>query len=929
MSGLKILRVSALRGPNIWARFPVLEVWVDLETLADTSSDELPGFNDRLKAMLPSLIEHRCSVGERGGFFQRLARGTYLAHIFEHVVLELQSLAGTEVGYGKTRETHSQPGVYKIGIEYDDEDLARAACELGRTVCLAAVTGDPIDLPAGLAELRAIRDRNRPSAVLADLLAEAKAAGVPARVLDASGLVQLGHASRQRRVLVSQGLTDGSSGVGVGIAGDRTLTRTVLKAAGIPVMPGVAPKTADGAVEAAEELGYPVVLRPRTPDTNVAPVGPLADAAAVRAAAAALDGAWPFVVEPAPAGAEYQLLVVGGKLVSALDAAGADATDRIHPAVAERAADAAHALKLDVAAVEIVTPDPTHPLEAVAGVVVGVRPQPDLEAFSRPTAGRPRPVMKPVLDSLFPDPKKSRIPIVAVTGTNGKTTTARLAAHLLGQVWGPVGMTCTDGIHIDGRRIETGDCSGPKSARMVLQHPAPNAAVLETARGGILREGLGFDKCDVAIVTNIAHGDHLGTSDIMTAADLAGVKETIVWAVAPTGAAVLNATDPLVVNMKRLCDGATIFFAMKETDPVLAAHRAAGGKVAFARENVVVLADGPRETLLIDLDRVPLTHGGLVGFQVENVLAAAAAAWFLGVPLDAIRRGLETFSSSLELVPARFNLLEIRGATVVGDYGHNTSALERLLEVFGGLPHRYRTVVYSAAGDRRDSDILEQAEMLGNFFDRVFLYEDTCRRGRPIGEITALFRQGLAKGSRVKDVREVAGGLPSIHAAIAAAIPGELILIQLDLVDDSMALFKRVIEAGGREVTLGEAVAAIRAAAGVTVRDSRVGTTAVAARNFVAGEVVARGWGPTRTAPAEGTFQVDHDRFLDPPAPLRHLTHSCEPNCGLLVRVGVDHVEAHAFRDIAAGEELTLDHDTFTAVVRPTGQECECRAPGC
>ncbi|MCZ2344162.1 MAG: hypothetical protein LC104_20560 [Bacteroidales bacterium] len=799
MTGLELLRVSVLRGPNVWTRFPVLEVWVDLHDLADLASDELPGFNHRLKAMLPTLIEHRCSVGERGGFYQRLTRGTYMAHILEHVVLELQSLVGPEVGYGKTRETN-KPGTYKMAIEFEDVELGKAACQLGREVCMAAVLGTPLDLSGELARLRQIWERNQPSRFLVDLLAAAKKARIPARILDGQ-LVQLGTGARQRRVL--KGLTDRTSGVGAGIAADRELTRTILEASGLPLARGVVVRSAEAAVEAAEDCGYPVLLRPRT-TAVAASLVPLTDADAVRAAFQQAYHAedWTPMVEPVPSGEEYQLLVIGNRVEAALNRAGQDVTDSVHPAIAERAVDAAYALKLDVAVVEVATPNLGQPLETVGGVVIGVKTDPDLNRFAEL-----RPVAKAIVSALFPEPRKSRIPVVAVTGTNGKTTTARLTAHLLGQVWAPVGLTCTDGITLGGRLLDTGDCSGPRSARLVLQHPDTRAAVLETARGGILREGLGFDKCEVSIVTNIGEGDHLGLADIETAEDLAGVKETIVWATAPWGAAVLNAADPLVVKMRRLCDGETIFFALSENEPVLAEHRAAGGKAVFVRDNAIVLADGPVDQTLIGLEDVPLTHGGIVGFQVENTIASVAAAWFLGVPHAAIRRGLQTFTSSLDQVPARFNLMSLRGGTVVGDYGHNTSALVRMLEALDKLPAKRRTVVYSAAGDRRNEDMLMQAELLGNFFDRVIVYEDTCRRGRAEGEITAIFREGLRRGRRVCEVVEVPSSMGSVEVAVSEVVAGDLLLLQLDLVDDAIALLRQSIAAaGGREITFLDAL---------------------------------------------------------------------------------------------------------------------------
>jgi cyanophycin synthetase len=353
-------------------------------------------------------------------------------------------------------------------------------------------------------------------------------------------------------------------------------------------------------------------------------------------------------------------------------------------------------------------------------------------------------------------------------------------------------MTCTEGIYIDGRRTESGDCSGPLSAGAVLQNPTVEAAVLETARGGILRAGLGFDRCDVAVVTNIADGDHLGLAGIETPEDLARVKRTIVEATAPTGAAVLKADDPLVASMAEHCPGSVVFFARCPSDPVLAAHRAGGGRVAFVQDGWIVLTHGPKHIPLVLLSLVPFTHGGRIGFQVENALAAAAALWALDVPPEAIRSGLETFAGDLDGAPARFNVVEMNGATFIFDYGHNASSLSCVIESLDRFPHRRRLAVYGAAGDRRDRDMIRQGELLGAAFDLVFLFEEeNCIRGRPPGEMFGLFRQGLARGRRVRDIEDVVGAVNAAEAALASAQPGDLVLVQVDLVDQTMDLVRR------------------------------------------------------------------------------------------------------------------------------------------
>lgn len=485
-----------------------------------------------------------------------------------------------------------------------------------------------------------------------------------------------------------------------------------------------------------------------------------------------------------------------------------DVTELVHPEVAARAIEAAKMIGLDIAGVDVVALDVSRPLEEQSGVIVEVNASPGLRMHLHASSGTPQPVGQAILATMFPEGQNGRIPVIAVTGTNGKTTTTRYTAHLYRSLGRTVGMTCTDGIYLNHRRIDTGDCSGPLSARTVLMNPQVEVAVLETARGGIVRAGLGFDRCDVAVVTNIGEGDHLGISDIETPEKLAQFKRCIVEAVSKEGHAVLKADDPLTAAMADKCPGSTIFFALDPAELVIQGHRARGGRALFVRHNTVILAEGEVETPLVPLDHVPLTHGGRISFQVENTLAAAAAAWAMGMPRDLIRSGLESFQGDMDKSPGRFNVLETHGATVIVDYGHNVSALAALIDTFDQFPHERRVCVYSAAGDRRDCDFIRQGELLGNAFDSVILYEDHYLRGRPEGEIIRLFRQGVDTGSRVRSVMEIRGALKAVETALRAARPDELLLIQADTIDETVDFIKRYLESdtAGREIELNRTI---------------------------------------------------------------------------------------------------------------------------
>ncbi len=937
---MEFQRVLALRGPNIWARFPVLEAWIDLKDLKDNASCEIPGFNARLQSLLPSLIEHRCSVGERGGFYQRLERGTYLAHILEHVALELQILTGSEVYFGKTRMTNND-GVYRVVVRYHNEALGRAALESARRLCLAAVHDQAFDLAGEMAQLKELHQRTRLSDVNAAVLAAAKERNIPAWLLDSGGLLQLGQGGSPARFL--NNLTDRAGAIGGSIAYDWDLTRGLLDAVGVPTRYGQPVGSRDEAWTGAEYTGLPVVLKPRYHSGRGSILGPFRTKEDIEAAydQAAAEG-WSPLVEHAVDGQSFHLLMIGDKLADARHE-GKSVTAQVHPQVAARAADALRVVGLDLAQVTVAATDISLPLEEQGGAVVDLRGQPPLENFLTPELGRD------LVEHLFPAGQSGRIPVVAVTGTNGKTTTTRLTAHLLGQVHAPVGMCCTEGIYVGSRRTHQGDCSGPKSARSVLQYPDVQAAVLEVARGGILREGLGFDRCDVAIVTNIGEGDHLGQNDIDTPEQLAYVKSTIVWSVLPTGFAVLNAADALVVDMAQYCSGKIIYFARAEGNPVLAAHRQQAGLAVFTRDNIVILAEGDQETPLMSLTLVPLTRGGRVGFHVENVLAAAAAAWSLGLPLERIRAGLESFQPSMDHAPARFNLLDIDGLTVILDYGHNTSALVKLFDVLNQFPHRHRTALYSAAGDRRDEDIRRQGEMLGNAFDRVIIYEDTYLRGRQNGDITRLFRCGMNKSARIKEILEVQGGLKGLEMAIEVSKPGDLLLIQPDLIDDGVAFLKKFLANGGREITLEEALtenafiateipgnpksAPGGAASGAPfeVRDNHLGKAVYSRAAFAAGEWLFAGSGPFTRERSIFSIQVDDNVHVLPDEPLKFINHSCAPNCGLLIRRGSAEIEVHALADIKEGRTNwpSIYLPTFEREIAAFTGPCLCAAPSC
>ena len=586
---LRILETRVLRGPNYWAREPVVRMLVDLGVLEQFPSDKIPGFNDALIALLPTLEDHACSLGRRGGFITRLRDGTWAGHVAEHIALEFQILAGTDVRHGKTRAA-GPVGQYNCIYEYREEQVGLEAGRMAvRLVNHLTAPDDPevfFDFAPELERLIRIAERQAYGPSTQALIDEAVSRDIPYIRLDRHSLVQFGHGLYQKRIRAT--MTSLTSAIAVDVASDKSLTNQLLDSAGLPVPRADVVTTEEEAVIAARRLGFPCVLKPLDGNHGRGVHLNLRSEEAVRAAfhgALRESRAGDVIVETYVAGNDYRCLVIGGKVAAIAERvpasvtgdgehtvrqlvdiansdprrgighekvltrikvddaamelvrsqgfdldgilpAGAsvklaltgnmstggtsiDRTIEAHPDNVEIAETAAQIVGLDVAGIDFICPDIATPVRETGGAIVEVNAAPGFRMHTHPTEGEPQYVARPVIDLLFPAGSSARIPIVAVTGTNGKTTTVRMIAHILKLMGRRVGMTSTDGIVVDGRLIRKGDMSGPKSAQMVLQNPTVDTAVFEVARGGILREGLGYDRNDVAVVTNVS-GDHLG-----------------------------------------------------------------------------------------------------------------------------------------------------------------------------------------------------------------------------------------------------------------------------------------------------------------------------------------------------------------------------------------------------------------------------------
>jgi len=596
---IRFLKFLSLRGPSMWTYRPVLEVWVDIGSLEDYPSNTIPGFVERLCAWLPTLSEHRCSYGEPGGFIKRLEEGTWPAHILEHITLELQNLAGMPGGFGRARETGVR-GLYKLVVSARQEDFTRICLEAARELVTAAIENTPFDVAATLKHLRETAGKYLlgPSTACIVDAATSKERCIPAIRLSADNLVQLGYGSLQRRIWTAE--TDRTGAIARGIAQDSDLTRRLLKSCGLPV--------------AKED-----------------------DEAA------------------APEGIRHRLLVVGGSLVATarLDAGenssntpntGADVTDRVHPSTAAAACLAARVIGLDIAGVDLIANDVALPLTSQGGLITGVHAGPGLVTHLQPTSGEPRPVGQAVVNQLFPGGSTGRIPVVGITGSNPNTKVAHLVTEFLRLSGKFTGLACGDGLFLDQRRVESGDCGNWQSGTRVLMNRSVDAAVLENGAEVILGQGLAYDRCQVGVVTGIDPSLHYGNYHIENSEQVFRVFRTQVDVVLPNGAAVLNAADPLVVEMEPLCDGEVIYFAIDAVLPVITGHCSRGGRAVFVREEFLTLAIAAEETQLLRLSEIPFLKDHMAAGSLEAILAAVGAAWALGIAHHVIRTGLETFA---------------------------------------------------------------------------------------------------------------------------------------------------------------------------------------------------------------------------------------------------------------------------------------------
>jgi cyanophycin synthetase len=846
---LRVSRLRAVRGPNFWRLAPVIACDVTLGTLENVPSTGIPGFNERLIEMMPTLREH-------------LMEGTHLPHIMEHVSLELQTLAGTDVSFGRVVES-GDPGVWWLIVAYEEEEVGLQAMRETVRLVRACMTGEPYDVREVVEDLHDLFESTRLGPSTGAIVEEAQRRGIPVRRLNSYSLVQLGLGANLRRVQAA--MSDYTSAIGVEIAQDKDDTRRVLGAIGLPVPEGLTATTVEAALEGVREIGFPVLLKPLDASHGRGISGAITDEESVAAAfAVARSFSRRVVIERFVTGRDYRVLVVDGRVIAAAERVPAhvvgdgrstiaelivqansdprrgkghsrtltrlpddaatdaflaaqgltqqsvpapgqqvflratanlstggtsiDRTDEMHPDNVTACEMAAGVVGLDIAGIDVLSPDITVPFRENGAVIIEVNAAPGLRMHTHPSEGTPRNVGAPVIEMLYPPGQAYTIPVIAITGTNGKTTTTRLTAHLFRQTGKTVGFTTTDGVYLQDRLVMEGDMTGPFSANIILSNPTVEVAVLETARGGIIRAGLGFDECDVGVVLNVT-ADHLGLRGINTVEQLAEVKSVVPAVVKREGHAVLNADDPLVYAMRDRSGGDIVLFSTvpEGENPVFDDHIERGGIGARIEDGTFVIRRGRLRIPIATEREVPLMMGGAARFQRQNVLAAIATAYVRGVRYDTIRAGLLSFFPSPSMTPGRLNLLRVGNARVLVDYAHNPAAVAGLVEMVTEIPARRRIGVITAPGDRRDEDIRGLGRLCAGL-DRVIVKEDTDTRGRVTGEVAQLVIDGLREGGMQADAIDTQlDELDAVDRALAELGEGDLLMVLADKVAPVLA----------------------------------------------------------------------------------------------------------------------------------------------
>ncbi len=858
---MKILDIRTLRGPNYWSvrRHKLIQMTLDLEDLEEKPTNKIDGFHDRLVEMFPTMYEHRCSEGVPGGFFSRVKEGTWMGHVIEHIALETQTLAGMDVGFGRTRGEGTE-GVYHVVFTYMEERVGRFAAKSAVSIAEALINGEEYDLETDIRTMREIREEERLGPSTAAIVREAVSRGIPYIRLNKYSLVQLGYGVNQRRIQATVASTTGN--IAVEVACDKEDTKHLLEESGVPVPSGHIVSRESELERVVERIGYPIVTKPlRGNHGRGATIEIQNWEEAVAGLETAQKHSRSVIVEKFITGFDHRMLVIDHKFICAarrtpahvvgdgkstiqqlidkvnedprrgyghekelteitvdkmterlLDEKGLtlesvvdkgepiylkstanlstggtaeDVTDTVHPYNIFMAERISKIIGLDICGIDVMAPNLSEAINENGGAVLEVNAGPGFRMHTNPTEGLPRNVAEPVIDMLYPPGETSRIPIISITGTNGKTTTTRLMAHIVKTMGYKVGFTTSDGIYIQNRMLEKGDTTGPASAEFVLKDPTVEFAVLETARGGILRAGLGFQNCDIGIVTNIA-ADHLGMKGIYSIEQMARVKGVVPESVFPNGYAILNADDDLVYDMRKELECKIGLFSMDEDSPRIKEHCQDGGVAAILENGYVTILKGTWKVRVEKVVNIPLTFSGRAVFNIQNILPAILAGYLRDFKIEDLRLALQTFIPSPAQTPGRMNLFQFKDFEVMVDFAHNPAGFQAIAKFLEKVEASPKVGIISGVGDRLNDDIIELGKLSGEMFDEIIIRQDKNLRGREADDIIKLLEEGINASGQKTPYEVILSEQEAIAHAIKNAKPGSFIVLCSDVVPDAL-----------------------------------------------------------------------------------------------------------------------------------------------
>ncbi len=860
---MKIEKIQVLRGPNIWSitRKKLIQMRLDLEETEHQPTNKIDGFRERIEQLLPSLISHRCSEGCEGGFFKRVEMGTWMGHVIEHIALEIQTLAGMDVGFGRTRETKT-PGVYNVVFNYKEEQAGIFAAEAAVRIAECLMSAEEYDIEKCIHHLKELRESERLGPSTGSIVEEAASRKIPWIRLGKNSLVQLGYGINQQRFQAT--ITGNTSSIAVDIACNKELTKKMLEDAAIPVPSGSLVIDEEGLDLAIKKIGYPIVIKPL--DGNHGK-GASINVNDYQTAVVGLDYAQIYskkvIVEKYITGFDFRVLVINHKMVAAarrvpahvvgdgelniqalidkentdprrgyghenvlteidvdkdtnelleklnytletvpqkgeivylkstanLSTGGTsiDVTDMIHPENVQMAERVSRIIGLDVCGIDIMAENLTQPLKESGGAILEVNAAPGFRMHLAPSEGLPRNVAAPVVDMLYPPGKEFRIPIIALTGTNGKTTTTRILAHIVKNNGKRVGFTTSDGIYIQNTLLQKGDTTGPQSAEFILKDPTVEFAILETARGGILRSGLGFGSCDIGVLTNIKE-DHLGISDIHNLKDLTKVKRVVLDSVKKDGWCILNADDEYSMRLADDLKSKVALFSLDENNPHIKRFAKEGKITCVYEEGFVTIKKGEWKIRIERVKNIPITIEGKAKFMIANVLAASLAAYVYGFEIPNIALALTTFIPSAQLTPGRLNIFNFKNFKVMIDFAHNPAGYEAIEDFLKSVEANKKIGIISGVGDRRDNDIREIGKIAGRMFDHIIIRNEKHLRGRPEEEINGLIIEGIQEANRDISYECIPKEIDALKHAMSLAEEGTFITALSDVINNAIEL---------------------------------------------------------------------------------------------------------------------------------------------